>query len=719
MLRKAGVPAALTTGNDNRSLSKGGKKQKKWKTNVEYNSNRSKIMKNRNFFRKVSSTMLGTALITTLAMGQNVVIGTAAATFTGAGTIKVAGNITNPSVATAVTINNPVTLNGAAAQAIGTSSNAAINFTTLNVTPSVVATTTLNVASTISTAVNIGSAGTAATLAVGTNTLTIGGTSALVNASSALSTASGSTVNYSSTAAGQAVLGGFTYNGNLTLSGGATKTLNAGTLTTVGQAFDASAAGAVTLSGTAFKLTTTGTFGVLSNSATISNGSGLTQFGAVTNTGTIDGTVGTGALTFNSTVGNNGGTIKGGAAAATFTGLLTQTGTGILTSGAGGLTLNAGLTNTLGNITVGASQSMSVSGGQFAYTAGTLTFDAASTVTYGSGATTIVDAPYGNLTLNTDAKTWALAAGRTVSGTLTLGSGAATTVSGSYDLTMGGNVALTANLTKSANAVVFTSASNAVTGTTNEIVGTVTRTHTFATATSYTFNSAATVVTPTAFTTLSSFSVASLKTDPTGYLGGNSVDRKYSTTFTGSGLTADVQLGYLTGDYTGGLTAKLKFFQGGIAKANKLGGTYTNGTTGSFKYVKLAALASLSSGSELGIDDRFNMFASIAAANWNVATTWDAGSIPTATDDVEIAPTFAVSIPTGYAAAAQGVTIDAGATGGLSLAGTATLAVGIDGITNNNTNTGLTLVSGTAVTITSGNLTNNGAITNAGTITVQ
>jgi hypothetical protein len=687
-------------------------------TNLHTHANRSKIMKYNNLYKTLATVWVALFLVATMAMGQNLVIGNAGATFAGAGTISVKGAISNAGVATAVSIANPVTLNGAAAQTVGTTGQGAINFSTLNVTPTVVATTTLNVASTVSTAVNIGTAGTAATLAVGANTLTIGGTSALVNGSSALTTLAGSIVNYSSSSAGQVVLGGFTYNGNLTLSGAATKTLNAATATTVAQAFDASAAGLLTVSGGGLTLGTTGTFATLTNSATIKNGSGLTQFGAATNTGTIDGTVGAGALTFNSTVGNNGGTIKGGAALATFSGLLTQTGTGILTSGAGGLTLTAGLTNTLGNITVGAGQSMAVSGAQFTSAGGTLSFNATSTVTYGTGANAIVDAPYGNLTFNGDTKTWALTAARTVSGNLTLGSGSAATVSGAFDLNVSGNVSLAANLTKSANAVVFTSASSAVTGTTNEIVGMVTRTHTFTPATSYTFNSVATVVTPQAFTTLTSFSVTSQLADPTGYLAGNSVDRKFQSNFTGTGLTADVQLGYMSGDYSGSLTSKLKFFQGGIAKADKLGGTYTNGTSGSFKYVKLAALASLTSGSELGIDDRYNMFNSIAATAWNTASTWDAGTLPTATDDVDIT-TFAVTIPTGYAAAAQGVTIDAGATGGLSLAGTGTLAVGIDGITNNNTNTGLTLANGTAVTITGGNLTNNGAITNAGTITVQ
>jgi hypothetical protein len=95
-------------------------------------------------------------------------------------------------------------------------------------------------------------------------------------------------------------------------------------------------------------------------------------------------------------------------------------------------------------------------------------------------------------------------------------------------------------------------------------------------------------------------------------------------------------------------------------------------------------------------------------------------AVPGGSDDVEIAPTFAVTIPTGYAAAAQSVLIDAGATGGLSLAGTGSLTVGAGGITNNNvTGAGLTVVAGTSVIVNGSDLTNNGKISNAGTITVQ
>jgi hypothetical protein len=96
------------------------------------------------------------------------------------------------------------------------------------------------------------------------------------------------------------------------------------------------------------------------------------------------------------------------------------------------------------------------------------------------------------------------------------------------------------------------------------------------------------------------------------------------------------------------------------------------------------------------------------------------GTVPGASDDVEIAPTFAVTISTA-AVPALSVTIDEGATGGLTLSGAGTLLVGTGGLTNSNTlGVGLNVTTGSnAVTITGGDLTNNGKITNAGTITVK
>ena len=703
-----------------------------YQTHIIQRSNIMKSSLGKTFVSRSLYALLTIALIATMAMGQgNLIIGAAAATFAGAGTINVKGNITNNTVATAVSITNPVTLNGAAAQTIGTATFGAINFSTLTIAPTVVATTTLNVATSVSTAVTIGAGAINATLAVGgvaNNTLFIGGTSTFGNVGSALSTVATSTVNYNSAAAGQAVLGGFTYAGNLTLSGGAAATKSISTAITVGGIFDASAASTLTVSAP-LTLGTTGTFAALINSALIKNGSGLTTFGSVTNNagGTIDGTIGAGALTFGSTVANAGGTIKGGAALATFSGLLTQTATGILIDGAGGLTLTAGLLNTLGTITLAGGQSMSVSGGQFTQTAGALTFPATSTVTYGAGATQIVEAPYGNLTLNGDAKAMALTAGRTVSNTLTLGAGAVTTVNGAFDLTVGGNISLAANLTKSANAVVFTAPASTVTGNGFDIIGSVTRTHAFTASTPYTFNNASMIMTPTVVGTLGSYTInSSPGTNPTGGVAGNSVQRKYTESYSPAtpGFTATLQLAYLAGEYTGVNPTKLKDFQNGISKADKLGGVYTLASANGFNYVSLPGLtnAILVSGQELGIDDRFNMFLSKAIADWSLGTTWDMGTVPGASDDVEIAPLYAVTISTA-AVPALSVTIDegVGATGGLTLSGAGTLLVGTGGLTNSNTvGAGLNVTTGSnTVTITGGDLTNNGKITNAGTITVK
>ena len=741
-------------------------------------------------------TLLIIALLTVIAFGQagNLAI-TGAPTLNGSGIYNIKGNITN-TVATAFTGTVAVTMSGAAAQSIGTIGNGAINFQTLNITPTVGATTTLNVASTVSTAVTIGTGAIATTLGIGTNSLTITGTSAFGNGTSSLTTAAGSTVTFNSGVAGQVVLGGFTYNGNLTLSGGATKTLSAATATTVGQAFDASAAGLLTVSNGGLTLGTSGTFTSLTNSAPIKNGSGLMQFsGAVTNNigGTIDGTNAGGAITFGSTVANAGGTIKGGAALATFSGLLTQTATGVLTSGAGGLTLTAGLTNTLGNITVGAAQAMSVSGAPFAYTAGALSFDPASTVTYGGLATSIVPSTYGNLTLTTDAKTFP--AGTTnvatlltassnmiITGTLAMSTAAAnaniagdftnngtfTAASGTgvvtlngvtqaiggsattfRNLTLGGTGAKTANvginistggqlavnqpLTMS-GANVLTMNSGALqptfTGQT-EITGNMAWQAYLAQA--YTYNNSATIVTFAGADGTRTFTLKSAPgTYPVGNSVGHTVNRSLTASYTNWATgTLAMQLGYLQGEAsTLGVTeAKLKDFQnGGIASGNKVPGLpsarVTSGaaTFGSVTYTGLTTLQLVPAvNNALALDDRCNQFNSIANAAWNVATTWDANAIPSATDDINIINTHTVSIPDAYTASALSVTIDGTTANTLTVGGGATgiLNVGVGGLTNNATLGVLTVNTNAIVNITGSNLATGGTITNNGTINVQ
>ena len=668
------------------------------------------------------SALLILALIATMAMGQNLIIGNAAATFAGAGTITVKGTITNPGVATATAMPGVVTLNGAAAQSIGTAGQGAINFATLNVSPTVVATTTLNVASSVSTAVTIGAGAINATLAVGAaNTLTIGGTSAFGNVGSVLNTVATSTVIYNSAGAGQVVLGGFAYNGLLTLTGG-TKTLNAAAVTSVGQAFDASAAGLLTITGGGLTLGTTGAFAA---------------------------------------VNNNGGNLTGGTGAASFSGLLTQNG-GNLIAGSGGLDLNLGLTNTSGNITVGAGQTMDVSGAQFAYTAGTLTFNPTSTVIYNASATNIVPSTYGNLTLNTDAKTFPVgttnvatllnansnmiingtlvmstaAANANIAGDFTNNSvftaatgagvvtfnGAAQAIGGTAastfrNLTLAGTAAKTANaginITNqlAVNQPLAMSGANVLTMKNgalqpsftgqNEITGSMAWEAFLAQA--YTYHNSATSVTFTGADAARTFTLKSApSTYPVGNSVGHTVNRSLTASYAGWATgTLSVQLGYLQaeGSTLGVTEAKLKDFQnGGIASGNKVPGLPSArvasgaATFGSVTYAGLTSAQLLPAvNNALALDDRFNMFNSIASTAWNVATTWDAGAVPGAFDDVVIIGTHNVNVPDAYAASALSVTIDAATTNTLTVGGGAsgTLAVGAGGLINNNTLGGL------------------------------
>jgi hypothetical protein len=572
-----------------------------------------------------------------------------------------------------------------------------------------------------------------------------------IGAAGALATAAGSTVTFDGGLA-QTVLGGFTYNGGLALSGAGAKTMSSAGLTTVAQAVS-QVGGALTISSGGLTLTTTGAF---------------------------------------ATANNNGGTITGGSGAATFSGLLTQNG-GNLTAGSGGLVLNAGLTNTSGNITVGAGNSMSVSGAQFAYTAGTLTFNATSTVTYGASATNIVPSTYGNLVLNADTKTFPAGttnvatlltansnmiitgtlamntAGAnanifgdfTDNGTFTAASGAGVvsfngvaqaiagtatptfrnlTIAGTGTKTAstgiivsnGGQLAVNQTLAMGANTLTMQTGALAPSFTTqNEVTGNMSWQANG--AATYTFNNSATSVTFTGADAARTFTLNSAPgTYPTGNSVGHTVNRSYTASYTGWATgNVNMTLAYLKaeGQDLTVTESKLKDFQNGAINAgSKVAGLPSGRVTsgvGSFGSVTYSALTNAqllpATNNALALDDRFNMFTSIAAAAWNVATTWDANAIPAPTDDVVIAGTFGVTIPTTYAATANSVQINNGIGGGLTLAGTGTLTTTVSGggMTNSNlTGAGLNVGGSASVTV-NGTFTNNGAITNAGSITVQ
>jgi hypothetical protein len=500
------------------------------------------------------------------------------------------------------------------------------------------------------------------------HSLTLGGTSTLTSGSLNVSNGS-SSVTYNQTGGTQTVIP-LTYAGSLTLSGTSAKSLTTASVT--------------------------GAFSHTGNTLTIAGGTGLTL-----------GTTATFAA-----VDNNAGTIVGGSSGATaFTGLLTQGG-GSLTSGAGGLDLQAGLTvNGSGTITVANSQAMTIAGA-VTLTSGTqtLAMGNSSTVTYNALATTILDGNYGILALNSDAKSWALGSPRTVNGTLTLGAGAATNVTGSNNLTVSGNVSLAANLSKGANAVVLASTS-AVSGD-SAIIGAVNRNHSFTATTPYTFNRAQ-VTLAVANTGLQNITITNnAATAPTSGAGLTTkyVNRQYKiqagTSFALNAAT--LKLFYPNSALTSGTTeSRLVFKQYGTGTWTTLtAGLYTKTVSGDPNDITLAGITSdFTSETELAMV--MAGYVTIANGNWNAGTTWDAGDIPTSTDDAEVKHTVAMA---GANHQIANLTITGGT---LNVDDANFTATSIDNVgTINVSNLRTLLVSG-------GNLTNSGSISNAGTITVQ
>lgn len=300
------------------------------------------------------------------AYGQNLVIG-ADASFTGAGTYNVKGNIDNSAKSSATTITGTMNLNGGGAQAVGTATNGAINFNTLNASGG--SAKTLNVNSAVSAALTSDGAGTI--FDIGTRTLTISGTISASNSGVYDFAEATSTVTYDGAA--QALFG--TDYGILNISGSGTNTMQGaitaigavtqsnGTLT-VGQNFTVNTASASSFA----------TLNTVSATKTLLNsGAGTTSIATLSaNAGTVEATGG--KLQFTTAVTNDAGSIKGTGAALDFDVDITNAG--------GTIALNSTGTATFaGNFT----------------SQGTLTFPSGSIVTYDGAAQNVPGVSYGVL----------------------------------------------------------------------------------------------------------------------------------------------------------------------------------------------------------------------------------------------------------------------------------------------------------------------------------
>jgi hypothetical protein len=376
----------------------------------------------------------------------------------------------------------------------------------------------------------------------------------------------------------------------------------------------------------------------------------------------------------------------------------------------------------------------------------TLTFATGSTVTYdqGTAGQALADKDYGYLVLSGGTKTWALGAARAINNNLTVGS--ASTISGSFDLNVTGNVVVNADLTKSANAITFANAGSGVSGT-NEIIGGVKRTHAFTATTPYTFNRGEVYLTwntgqvPDNSVTLT----MDPATDPSSPVTSKYATRKYSLAF--GGTTGSLSAAQLYYGGAGDLTGSPDESQLGIrsyasstwSKMLYAGYTRSSGSN----VVTLSGLSgyALTNVTELGIY-QVTMIGS-SAGLWSATGTWDEGAVPTSGQDVQIAAAItvdatpgtnpgSVSLGTGgsLTLTTGNLTITNGLSntgnGAISVASGQTLAVG--GTYSNNSSGVATftgdLVAG-ALTNTSGTInlygtgtSVTGAVSNAGTLNI-
>ncbi len=369
------------------------------------------------------------------------------------------------------------------------------------------------------------------------------------------------------------------------------------------------------------------------------------------------------------------------------------------------LAANSNMTIT-GTLTLAGSSNANIAGnftdnGAFNASSGTVTFNGAAQTIAGSAVPTFT-----NLTIaGSDVKT--ASQNVNVSGLLIVDTNFV--ISGTYALTMQSNASASyaANLSEVIGNMTWQAYSNK----------------------SYTFNNAATSVN---FGAADPSRIFTINSQPNVFpdtvtVAGHTVKRNYTLSYSGwtPGTGSDtvvLQLGYKNSEVLGAAENKLNDFQNDkIDRADKLQGRPVRLASGAanFGYVTFSGLAQAQlsgngSNNYLALDDRFTIYNTIAGANrWNNYASWDAQSVPTAQDEVVITTGNPIAV-TDALASAYKVTINSG----LTVNASSLLTVGAGGLTNSTAGT-LNVLGTGGVAITGGNLANNGAISNAGTITVQ
>ncbi len=333
----------------------------------------------------------------------------------------------------------------------------------------------------------------------------------------------------------------------------------------------------------------------------------------------------------------------------------------------------------------------------------------------GTGATTIFNG--GAQTISGGASSLSFT-NLTLSGTAAKTSGLTMNVAGTLTPTRGIDMGSSAvmNITNTAANAVGTF------GTLEMIKGTMKRAIA-SNGTAYAFNDSATSVTFTG-ATITDFSIkVEPGVNPTGYAAATHVNRKVTTSYTGwSAGSAALTVGYLNSEKPSQDENKLRFFKGaGVKLATGSAAVRTASSASSWGVIALsgitagvstAANAQLPTGTELLMSNSGAALISIAAADWNTASTWDEGYVPTVNDDVEIATNVSIN------AAGSASTLLVNSSRTLTIGTNGTILT-VNGTTTNNGNiavgTGTTLKAANSGT---GTFTNAGTVTNDGTVQV-
>jgi hypothetical protein len=344
---------------------------------------RSTVMKHASVFKSGLIAIVALVLMVGLAMGQNNLV-LSGGTVTNSGTIRVNGNITNTAP---TTVGGIVELKGSGAQGIGTGGNGALTFSTLRATNT--SAKTFNVAATVSTNINLTTAGATQFILATGQTLTLTGT--ITNTGGGGSpydfTASGATVDYALNGA-QTVFA-TTYD-VLTASAGGTKSLGGNVTTTSDLNVSA------------------GDLSIGANTLTVNGSYDITGAGAVTGGATSNLTLnGSGDLAaFEVANGLQNFTLNRAANTVTLSNNLDVVGAFLISAGVLAVDVN---TLTLSGSVTGPASS--------------ITSAATGTVDYAVGSQNVIASNYGNLTFTAGDKTLPAAGTVGIAGTFTPGGG--------------------------------------------------------------------------------------------------------------------------------------------------------------------------------------------------------------------------------------------------------------------------------------------------------